>query len=627
MLDEGLYGLAFRLLRRQRVDLNLLVDHNPRRFLGEVDTFLDQVTATEDLNLFISALNEDNVEAKRYPPPPWYPPRPQGEDEDLLQGGKQNRVCELIRAGLVKKRGASAALQPILSTYAKQDPPRYEEALQLICHECRGVKGEKLSGEMGQKLIKYLAFFTKIDPLYDSALGMYDYDLVRAVARQSQKDPREYLPYLERLQSLPPWRARWEIDLQLGRHVKALGHVAEQQEEEDVPGDVMDEFMRVVEAQELQEEALGLFKDKKPRFPVLYQRLLSSHAARLMKLGEPRKAMLAYLSQTPPDLLQAAHAARAAGMWRQSLNLVSQHDPSGPTMKLWAEQVAKDLCDVAADKEMLRDAGVVKIEYLDDVEGGVMSLCEAGAWVEATSTCCRYGRRDLLVTDVYAAVRDCQEVMVDEVKGRRKAFEKNYDKWLVVKEKAKEEEQLEEEELQGMDGDDHETRSQYSGVTGASEGSLISRASTSQSSAISVATSLLSYRSNHPGMTTTMNGDDGSKSSFKVEWGSSNRWGKTKRKRGRPRGVKVSARKEALSLLKDLKGMAPSTTLLQEAASLSEALVVQGDEDKAQVLDEAVQSLVDYCHARPLPEEESGEGGDKASTIGGGSSTAGVPNR
>jgi len=38
--------------------------------------------------------------------------------------------------------------------------------------------------------------------LYEIALGTYDLEIVNLVARQTQKDPKEYLPYLERLKGI-----------------------------------------------------------------------------------------------------------------------------------------------------------------------------------------------------------------------------------------------------------------------------------------------------------------------------------------------------------------------------------------------------------------------------------------
>ena len=51
---------------------------------------------------------------------------------------------------------------------------------------------------------------------------MYDYDLAKAVARNSQMHPKVYLPMLKRLRSLPEFVARFEVDIKLERYESAL---------------------------------------------------------------------------------------------------------------------------------------------------------------------------------------------------------------------------------------------------------------------------------------------------------------------------------------------------------------------------------------------------------------------
>jgi len=63
--------------------------------------------------------------------------------------------------------------------------------------------------------------------LYENALGLYDLELALLVAQQSQKDPKEYLPFLQNLQREPLLRRQYSIDNHLGRHQKALRHLCE----------------------------------------------------------------------------------------------------------------------------------------------------------------------------------------------------------------------------------------------------------------------------------------------------------------------------------------------------------------------------------------------------------------
>lgn len=85
-----------------------------------------------------------------------------------------------------------------------------------------------------------MCFLTDPNLLYIHALGLYDLELTLLVAQQAQKvgfspkfviamnqanydkDPREYLPFLRKLQQLPELRKQFEIDNYLGRWAKAL---------------------------------------------------------------------------------------------------------------------------------------------------------------------------------------------------------------------------------------------------------------------------------------------------------------------------------------------------------------------------------------------------------------------
>ena len=77
-----------------------------------------------------------------------------------------------------------------------------------------------------EKALKYTIFLVDVNELYDVALGMYDLPLVVMVAEKSQKDPKEYLPFLNKLRKLPLNYKRYTIDKHLKRYGKALQHIA-----------------------------------------------------------------------------------------------------------------------------------------------------------------------------------------------------------------------------------------------------------------------------------------------------------------------------------------------------------------------------------------------------------------
>jgi elongator complex protein 1 len=56
LIDEKNYGRAFSYCRTQRVDMNILYDHQPEQFLANVGLFLDQLREVSHIDLFLSAL-------------------------------------------------------------------------------------------------------------------------------------------------------------------------------------------------------------------------------------------------------------------------------------------------------------------------------------------------------------------------------------------------------------------------------------------------------------------------------------------------------------------------------------------------------------------------------------------
>ncbi len=53
---RGNYRAAYRLMRRHRVNTNLLFDHNFERFEQEPDKFLAAIGTADDVNMVLSEL-------------------------------------------------------------------------------------------------------------------------------------------------------------------------------------------------------------------------------------------------------------------------------------------------------------------------------------------------------------------------------------------------------------------------------------------------------------------------------------------------------------------------------------------------------------------------------------------
>lgn len=55
---SGAYRAAFLTCRKHRLDLNLLYDLDPEKFMANLETFVENVHEVDYLNLFISSLKQ-----------------------------------------------------------------------------------------------------------------------------------------------------------------------------------------------------------------------------------------------------------------------------------------------------------------------------------------------------------------------------------------------------------------------------------------------------------------------------------------------------------------------------------------------------------------------------------------
>ena len=56
LLNRQQFAAATDILRRQRINQNIVIDNDPQNFLDHVDTFLDQIKDVQRLSLFIADL-------------------------------------------------------------------------------------------------------------------------------------------------------------------------------------------------------------------------------------------------------------------------------------------------------------------------------------------------------------------------------------------------------------------------------------------------------------------------------------------------------------------------------------------------------------------------------------------
>ncbi|KHN77416.1 Elongator complex protein 1 [Toxocara canis] len=216
MMDKLEYREVIEEMKRHRVDLNLIVDHNPSTFLSNLNTFIKVVNDAELLNQFVLSLNDEDTTVSRYSSS-YKRPADYSACEYFLAANKVNTVCSRMRECLLALEECSLMVLygVLLTAYLKSEPPGIAAALRDI--SSRAVKQEEHS-KFERKWIEYVGMVMPRADLMRAALSLYDVPLALTAAQYSQQDPMEYLPALNQLQSYQPEAyQRYQIDMYLGQ--------------------------------------------------------------------------------------------------------------------------------------------------------------------------------------------------------------------------------------------------------------------------------------------------------------------------------------------------------------------------------------------------------------------------
>lgn len=462
------FGPALDIMRKQKVDLNLMVDMNPYHFLQNngAEQLLAQVPHMDYLNLFISCLVNEDSTLWKFPIPDWSPElkkedSPEKQLFDFTE--KVNKVCQKMRSAMIEAESNRQVpmshveikeghfLLPILSTFAKEHPPQLEAALDLIRTNAMAAsstsknssssssKKSPLLGEEAQSSIQYLAFLADYELLFHTALGMYDYDLAKAVARNSQMDPKVYLPLLKKLMALPEYMGKYEVDVKLKRYESALTHLIHYRDQ--TTGEV--EFatcLSFIKQHKLYEHGLTLFGNGDQ--PAEHRSIMVALAEHLVDEGKNDVALALFLAVEPKDYKGAKKAARRCGDWNTYFALSMEERPVGNEVDTKEEQrklratayeIAEEVSRDGAMKtrEGCKAASTILLDYCDDCEEAIDMLMAGQWWFESRRIALLHNRGDILKRIVDSAV-SYSSTLVSDLETRIETFQETNDRYAVV---------------------------------------------------------------------------------------------------------------------------------------------------------------------------------------------------
>ncbi|XP_051043786.1 elongator complex protein 1 [Phodopus roborovskii] len=411
-LDKLMFKEAFECMRKLRINLNLIHDHNPKVFLENVETFIKQIDSVNHINLFFTELKEEDVTKTMYPPPVSKGVQ-MSRDPDRK---KIDLICDAMRAAMENINPHKYCLA-ILTSHVKKTTPELEIVLQKV-HQLQANAPSVAETVSAEEALKYLLLLVDVNELYDHSLGTYDFDLVLMVAEKSQKDPKEYLPFLNALKKMEPNYQRFTIDKYLKRYEKAIGHLSKCGPEHFA------ECLNLIKDKNLYKEALKLYQPGSPQYRVVSV----AYGEHLMREHQYEPAGLIFAQCGARE--KALAAFLTCGSWQQALCVAAQLHLTKDKMACLGRTLAGKLVEQRKHSE----AAIVLEQYAQDYEEAVLQLLEGAAWEEALRLVYKYNRVDIIETSVKPSILEAQKNYMAFLDSQTATFIRHKNRLLVVRE-------------------------------------------------------------------------------------------------------------------------------------------------------------------------------------------------
>ncbi|TVY86739.1 Elongator complex protein, partial [Lachnellula willkommii] len=386
LIDEKNYRRAFTHCRTQRVDMNILYDHAPEQFLANVALFIDQVKKVTYIDLFLSSLRDEDVTQLMYKEtrvaselenPSAAAIGTNGvvsQESGLVKSSKVNKICDAVLE--VLRTRTATNLQNIITANVCKSPPALDDGLQVVAQLM------KTDETMADKAVEHICFLADINKLYDNALGLYDLALTLLVAQQSQKDPREYLPFMQNLSEMPELRRRFAIDDHLGRNTKALTHLHSL--------DAFPELQAYTQKHALYQAALSLYRYNPSRHALL----TNLYAQHLESKSQFKEAALAYESLQNYASATSCYLSSGPSSWRETLFCALSQTPAIAPAAL--TDLATTLSEALVDSKDYFAAATIQVDYLSSIDHAARLYCKGYFFASALHLVALKQRSELL---------------------------------------------------------------------------------------------------------------------------------------------------------------------------------------------------------------------------------------
>ncbi|CAH2982016.1 unnamed protein product [Chilo suppressalis] len=413
-LDALKYYEAFDIMRKQRINLNLIYDHDPDKFVQNIDTFLDSVQNNSWLSLFLSDL--ENIDVTKT----MYASSYNGNLDKVRSdtSSKVNILCDILKLHLNQRSDSESKILPILTAFVKKNTEHeLENALTLI-------KELKLKESGGSKLpvgseeaLKYLLYMVDVNKLFDVALGMYDFDLVLQVANKSQKDPKEFIPMLNELNEMDKNYKKFSINKHLKRYSKAVKSLVMCGPEK------YDELKTFVKYHSLYREALGLFSTDEE----IYKVISNDFGVHLRLKKQYIEAGIVF--ERAGNYENAIECYKDALEWELAVKIA--HKMYSPEQFM---EFCWELINTLKEEKRHQEALQILEQYYKDIDKTISYAIECGQYKTAYRLCAQYNKDELKEKYLLPAVLEEYKNLKELIESNWSTFIKHKERLCVVRE-------------------------------------------------------------------------------------------------------------------------------------------------------------------------------------------------
>lgn len=330
----------FRFVRHHRINTNFIADwiineesFNPYRtkeYWGLGDC------PHSHLITFLTEIDEENTITGRYRDAVSHFPVHFSYQPPRMDGSKVSYICSKLFFG--NDRGKVV----------------YPELVRCIRLDCYDSALYHIAGSTEKKLendaISFMLYYTDFDKLFSEAIKTYNIDIALMVAQASKRDPKSYLPVLDRFKSIESDSLMFaEMDLYVKDYEKAILNLCDYYNRKG--GD--DIFERIIELAESKRLYKKIFACRGTKTPKFLRRVIPLYSNYLIEKRHYEEAGVAYsiltqnFSSTEPDsetyLVKALNCFCLAGSYQMAFPLFWKPCASVETRKVLQNTLTKHL--------------------------------------------------------------------------------------------------------------------------------------------------------------------------------------------------------------------------------------------------------------------------------------------